>query len=156
MTSPQPTPEDNLRFNRECLHRDFLKATHTVTREMMLGFARAIGETNPLFVDEKAASQGPHGDIIAPPTFVGSFVRLEEPPDLDLRFEGAIYMAGQWVEPLLPIRPGDTITCTARLTDVYRKTGRTGDMAFIVVEHSFHNQHGRLVARAGRSHVRRR
>ena len=155
MTAAQPTPEDTLRFNREALSRDFLKATHTVTREMVLGFSLAIGETNPLFVDEDAAARGPHGDIIAPPSFVASFIRLEEPPDLNLHFEGTIYMAGQWVEPLLPIRPGDTLTCTARLTDVYRKTGRTGDMAFIVVEHSFHNQHGNLVARAGRSHVRR-
>lgn len=156
MTAAQPTPEDPLLFNRKALHRDFLKATHTVTREMVLGFSLAIGETNPLFVDEEAAARGPHGDIIAPPAFVASFIRLEEPPDLDLQFEGTIYMAGQWIEPLHPICPGDTLTCIARLTDVYRKTGRTGDMVFIVVEHSFHNQHGALVARAGRSHVRRR
>ena len=58
--------------------------------------------------------------------------------------------------PLLPVRPGDTLTCTARVTDVYRKTGRTGDMAFIVVQHNFRNQRDELVARAGRSHVRRR
>ena len=156
MTAAQPDTQDALEFNREVIGRDFYRRTHPVTREMVLGFAHAIGETNPLFVDEKAASEGPHGDIIAPPTFVGSFVRLEEPPDLNLRFEGTIYMAGQWIEPLLPVCPGDTLTCTARLTDVYRKTGRTGDMVFIVVEHSFHNQHGNLVARAGRSHVRRR
>lgn len=156
MTAIQPAPEDTLQFNREVIGRDFYKSTHPVTREMVLGFSQAIGETNPLFVDEKAATRGPHGDIIAPPTFVGSFVRLEEPHDLNLRFEGTIYMAGQWIEPLLPIRPGDILTCTAKVTDVYRKTGRTGDMAFIVVEHSFRNQNGDLVARAGRSHVRRR
>ena len=66
MTAAQPTPEDTLRFNRETLGRDFLRATHTVTRDMILGFSLAIGETNPLFVDEEAAARGPHGDIIAP------------------------------------------------------------------------------------------
>ena len=156
MTAAQPTSPDSLQFNRKVLGRDYFKETHTVSREMVLGFSRAIGETNPLFVDEEAAAEGPYGDIIAPPSFVASFVRLDEPADLNLEFEGTIYMAGQWVEPLLPVRPGDVLTCTARLTDVYRKTGRTGDMAFIVVEHSFRNQNGELVARAGRSHVRRR
>ena len=156
MSAAQPETQDTLRFNRDALGRDYFKETHTVTREMVLGFSRAIGETNPLFVDEEAAASGPHGDIIAPPSFVASFVRLDEPADLNLQFDGTIYMAGQWVEPLLPVRPGDVLTCTARVTDVYRKTGRTGDMAFIVVEHNFRNQHGDLVARAGRSHVRRR
>ena len=156
MNAPQPPSQDSLQYNREAVGKDFHKATHTITREMVLGFSRAIGETNPLFVDEEAAARGPYGDIIAPPSFVASFVRADEPPDLDLQFEGTIYMAGQWVEPLLPVRPGDVLTCTARVTDVYRKTGRSGDMAFIVVEHSFRNQAGDLVARSGRSHVRRR
>ena len=156
MKATRPPSQDSLQFNREVIGRDYFKATHTVTREMVIGFSQAIGETNPLFVDEEAAASGPHGDIIAPPSFVASFVRLDEPADLNLQFEGTIYMAGQWVEPLLPVRPGDVLTCTARVTDVYRKTGRSGDMAFIVVEHNFRNQNGELVARAGRSHVRRR
>ena len=156
MSTAQPASQESLQYNRDAVGRDYYKATHTVTREMVLGFSLAIGETNPLFVDEEAAARGPYGDIIAPPSFVASFVRLDEPEDLNLHFEGTIYMAGQWVEPLLPVCPGDVLTCTAKVTDVYRKTGRTGDMAFIVVEHSFRNQHGELVARAGRSHVRRR
>ena len=105
MKATRPASQDSLQFNREVIGRDYFKATHTVTREMVLGFSNAIGETNPLFVDEEAAASGPHGDIIAPPSLVASFVRLDEPADLNLQFDGTIYMAGQWVEPLLPSVP---------------------------------------------------
>lgn len=151
----QPNNRDQLQYNREVIGKEFYKATHTITLDMIVGFSKAIGETNPLFTDECKASLGPYGGLVAPPTLLASFVRGEEPKDLNLEFDGTIFMASQWVEPIAPVRPGDVLTCTAKITDVYRKTGRSGDMAFVVVEHSFRNQDGNLVANAGRSMVRR-
>ena len=156
MTQTPPTSPPDVLFNRDALGKPFGVVTHAITRELVLGFCHAIGETNPMFTNDEAASRSPNGGIVAPPCLVGSFVRAMDPPDLELQFEGTIYMAGQWIEPVLPVRVGDEITCTARLTDVYRKTGRSGDMVFIVVEHTMTNQRGEVVARAGRSHVRRR
>ncbi|MCH8088460.1 MAG: MaoC family dehydratase N-terminal domain-containing protein [Chloroflexi bacterium] len=148
--------KDNLEFNREVLGKVYHRATYTVTKDLILGFSLSVGETNPLFTDEEAAARGPYGGLIAPPALVASFLRAEEPEDLDLKFDGTLFMAGQWVEPLAPIRAGDLLTCTARVTDVYKKTGRSGEMVFVVVEHTFVNQMGETVARAGRSSVRRR
>ncbi len=148
--------QDSPEFNREAIGKEYHRATYTVTRDLILGFSRSVGETNPLFTDEEAAAKGPYGGLIAPPALVASFLRAEEPEDLGLKFDGTFFMAGQWVEPLAPIKAGDVLTCTARVTDVYKKTGRSGDMVFVVVEHTFVNQRGETVARAGRSSVRRR
>ena len=41
-----------------------------VTKEEILNFAAALGETNPLYTDEAAAAQSPYGGLVAPPTFV--------------------------------------------------------------------------------------
>ena len=60
------------------------------------------------------------------------------------------------MEPLAPVKAGDVLTCTARVKDVYQKTGRSGTMAFLVVENTFVNQHGEAVAIVGWSSVRRK
>lgn len=148
--------EGKLEFNRSVLGKEYPRGTHRVTKEQILDFTRAIGEKNPLYTDEKAASNGPYGGLIAPPTFITVFAEGEEPPDLDLKFDGTTYMAGEWVEPVSPIRPGDVLTCTAKVKDVYQKTGRSGTMAFIVVENTFVNQRGEVAAIVGWSSVRRR
>lgn len=38
-------------------------------QEATIPFARAIGDLNPLYVDEEAAKRSEFGGIIAPPTF---------------------------------------------------------------------------------------
>ena len=38
--------------------------SHTVTAEDIRAYAAAIGEVNPLYLDEVAALAGPHGKII--------------------------------------------------------------------------------------------
>lgn len=37
--------------------------------EKIKEFANAIGDSNPLYLDEQAAAQGPYGQIVAPPMF---------------------------------------------------------------------------------------
>jgi hydroxyacyl-ACP dehydratase HTD2-like protein with hotdog domain len=54
-----------------------------------------------------------------------------------------------------PIRPGDTITGIDCIAEVYEKTGRSGNMIFIVRESAFTNQHGEKVAVIRQSLIRR-
>jgi hypothetical protein len=42
-----------------------------VKPEMIERFCKAIGETNPLYTDADAASRGPYGTIVAPPSKTG-------------------------------------------------------------------------------------
>ncbi len=148
--------QEALEFNRSVLGREYPRGSFKVTRDLILDFARAVGETNPLYTGEKSASDSGDGDLIAPPSLVTIFAKGEEPEELDLKFDGTIYMAGEWVEPTAPIRPGDLLTCTAKVKDVYQKTGRSGPMAFVVMENTFVNQRGEVVAVVGISSVRRR
>ena len=93
---------------------------------------------------------------MAPPTIISLFSKAIEPADLNVAFDGTSYLAGQWVEPKLPIRAGDILKATDTVKDVYKKTGRSGPMLFVVVETSFTNQHGDLVGIVGWSSVRRK
>jgi hydroxyacyl-ACP dehydratase HTD2-like protein with hotdog domain len=54
-----------------------------------------------------------------------------------------------------PIRPGDRITGVDRIAEVYEKTGRSGNMIFIVRESEFTNQDGETVAVIRQSLIRR-
>jgi hypothetical protein len=142
--------QETLEFNRNIFEHEYPIGEFEVTRELLEDFISGVGETNPRYVD--AASNA----LSAPAAFVGLFTEWLEPAELGLKFEGVDFLGGQWVEPIGPIRPGDVLKCTARVKEVYRKTGRSGPMAFIVMEYRFVNQEGELVSIAGVSHVRRK
>jgi acyl dehydratase len=51
-----------------------------ITREDLIRFSRAIGQTDPLFVDVAAARAAGHPDLPAPPTYLfGLTLRGEDP-----------------------------------------------------------------------------
>jgi acyl dehydratase len=84
-------------------------------------YAWGLGDRNPLFWDEEYARNGPHGDVIAPPTFLYS------------SFDGAIGVGFPGVQPIYAgtewtfhdiIRRGDRILPTARLGEVTLHSGR--------------------------------
>jgi hypothetical protein len=140
--------EDEIKYDRSLLGVEHPIGTFHVTRELMLSFARATGETNPLFADE-------HGDIIAPPTFCNLFISGVARPDIKLEFGDTSFFASQAIECLAPIRPGDTLEARTKLKEVYAKTGRSGKIVFAVWETSFTNQRGEVVTLAQESFVRR-
>ena len=57
---------DTLDFDRSVLGVDVDIGSYQVTKEEIIAYARALGETNPLYVDEEAAREGPYGTVIAP------------------------------------------------------------------------------------------
>ena len=105
------------------------------------------GETNPLYTDPAAAARGPHGGLIAPPTFAVSlrgkhFMPREMPRNLGRNG----FDAGKDIEIGAPIRPGDVLTASSTVHDIYEKTGRSGTMVFIVFRTTVTNQRGETVA----------
>ncbi|MBM3222980.1 MAG: MaoC family dehydratase, partial [Candidatus Tectomicrobia bacterium] len=76
-------------------------------------------------------------------------------PDIQLAFGEMTLFANQAIEPLAPIKAGDTLEARTKLQEVYAKTGRSGTMVFMVWETSFMNQHGTTVLRVQDSFVRR-
>jgi acyl dehydratase len=143
-----------IEFDRSILGKEFVLGTFQVTEDMVLTFARAVGETSPQYVDPEAAQKTASGGLVAPPIFYDVF-RADQLPDPKVKFGRVGFNAGQRCEFHAPIRPGDTITMKARVTDVYEKTGRTGKMVFIVRQTTYENQQGETVAVVEQSQVRR-
>ena len=117
-----------------------------VTREKIAKFCTSIGETNPLFTDDEAAKKGPYGGVIAPPSYATVFRNGRHFFQHVPRFGRAGFDAGKDVEFVAPIRPGDTISLSSAVKEIYDKTGRSGTMVFVVVRSTLRNQNSEVVA----------
>jgi acyl dehydratase len=117
-----------------------------VTEAEILAYGAAYGETNPLHTDPSAAARAPHGGLIAPPTFAVSLRGSHFMPRgmRDVGRNG--FDAGKDIEMGAPIRPGDVLTASSTVHDIYEKTGRSGTMMFIVFRTTVTNQVGDMVA----------
>ncbi len=119
--------------------------TYDVEKGAVIKFAQAIGDSNPLFQDEKAARSGPYGGLIAPPTFLRSLAagaaKSEFPRPFPNNLDG-----GSEYEFFQPIRVGDRITVTRAIVELNERQGRLGTMLFTVSETRYVNQLGQLAA----------
>ena len=144
-----------IKYDRSLLGVEHEVGSFPVTSEMIVSFARSTGESNPLYLDDAAAQKSQQDGIIAPPTFCNMFVSDISRPDIKLEFGDMGLFAGQAIECLAPVRPGDTLHATTKLKEVYPKTGRSGMMVFAVWQTKFTNQTGETVALVEESFVRR-
>ena len=149
------TEDSDIKYDRSLLGVDHDIGCYPVTKEMIVKFAHSTGETNPLYFDEEAGQQSEHGSVIAPPTFCNMFVSGVTRPDINLEFGEVSLFAGQAIECVGAVKPGDTLFAKTRLKEVYAKTGRSGKMVFQVWETSFANQSGDTVALVQESFVTR-
>ena len=130
-----------------------------VDRSSIQKFVTAVGDPNPLWTDEGYAKGTPMGGCMAPPTFVISIspqatLPNGHSPSEDLTavpFEKPFklgFSAGDEWEAFRPIRPGDVLTVTTVLGDLFEKQGRpgVGRMLFIRYDNAFRNQRNEVVA----------
>lgn len=122
----------------------------TVERGKIKEFARAIGDLNPCYLDDRVGQASAWGDIIAPPTFAVTF-RDETADTGRLLHElgtdiSRVLHGEQELELCGQLRPGQTYLCRTRITDVYEKTGRSGPMAFVVRETAVTDRENEIVA----------
>jgi len=122
----------------------------TVTAEHVAAFARALGDPNPLYVDPEAARRGSFGALVAPPTYPIAFMTQAMAGGMDTFLElGLNFMTlvhgEQEFEYTRPIRVGETLTLTGRISDVYEKTGSSGTLDFVVLETEARDADGRPV-----------
>jgi N-terminal half of MaoC dehydratase len=131
-----------LDFDRTIIGEEFDRCeTDPVTAEELIAFATALGETRPEYTH-------PGPDLVGHPTYCVKYKGTKFFPDnLPLQFRARMsFDAGKDLELGVPVRPGDRVTVTSTLHDVYEKTGRTGSMYFVVVRFALTNQRGELVA----------
>ncbi|MFB5281756.1 MaoC family dehydratase N-terminal domain-containing protein [Peribacillus sp. Hz7] len=108
-------------------------------------FAEAIGDRNPLYVDEEYAANSSYGGIIAPPTF--PIAISAEAGDLPIQLDERRMLHGE--QEFIyhrPIRPGDRLNCQTKVTDLYEREGKSGMMQFLVLDTEITDTVGKLVA----------
>ena len=138
------------RINTGVIGKEYPPYVVTVERGKIKEFARAIGDLNPSYLDDRFGQASEWGDIIAPPTFATTF--RDETADTgtllrDLGTDISRLLHGeQEFELLRPIQPGQTYVCRTKILDVYEKTGKSGPMGFVVRETSITDRHNEIVA----------
>ena len=118
--------------------------TYVVEKHSIEHFARAIGESNPIYFDEQFAKDNV-GGIIAPPTFI----RLFRPKRLEKQFPDSfsnLVDGGSSYTFYEKIFVGDKITVVSKLKDLFIKSGSFGDMMFKISLTTYTNQKNILVA----------
>jgi acyl dehydratase len=122
--------------------------TLTVDAGRLRFFAKAIGETNPVYTDVAAAKAAGYAELPVPPTFLFA-IELENPDQFR-------WVADQGIDPRFVLHgeqsftyhsvayAGDTLTATPRIVDVYSK--KDGALEFIVKNTAVTRADGSAVA----------
>lgn len=110
--------------------------TVTVERGRLRFFAKAIGETDPTYIDVDAARSAGHNDLPVPPTFFFS-LDLERPnpfaylTDLGVDLRRVLHGEQGFTYHAMA-HAGDELTLRSSITDLYTRKG--GALEFVVRE----------------------
>jgi acyl dehydratase len=139
-----------IQINKAVLGKEYPPYAVTVERGKIKEFARAIGDPNPLYLDDRVAAASEWGDLIAPPTFAITFHDESADTNALLRELGTdisrVLHGEQEFEIHRPLQPGRTYLCRAKVVDIYEKTGKSGPMAFVVRETTITDSANEVVA----------
>lgn len=119
-----------------------------IERSRLQFFAKAIGETDPVYTDAAAARDAGYPDLPAPPTFLfaaeldsGAVDRLLEALQIPI---AKLLHGEQSFDYHAAACAGDTVTVRSTISDVYDK--KKGALEFVVKTSRASNQRGELVA----------
>ncbi len=124
------------------------KAVLEIEKGRLRFFAKAIGETDPIYTDEAAAKAAGYRSLPAPPTFIfaaelDSNTLVPALKGMGVNLQRVLHGEQQYTYHA-PICAGDTITIESKFTDIYDK--KNGALEFLVKESAVTNQHGTRVA----------
>ena len=133
--------------NTTAIGKTYEPVVYAVGREKIKEYARAVGETEPVYLEVKAARAAGYADVVAPPMFavVYSAPSVGPPifdPEIELNFAMMVHGAQEF-EWAAPVVAGDEITTTASVKDISEQDGR----GYYVFESVSINQRGEQVCR---------
>ena len=119
-----------------------------IERSRLQFFAKAIGETDPVYTDAAAARDAGYPDLPAPPTFLfaaelDSGASNQLLGDLQIPLSKLLH-GEQSFSYHRPACVGDTVTVRSTISDIYDK--KNGALEFVVKTSRATNQQGELVA----------
>ena len=135
-------------LDRQYIGHTMPKFSATVEKGRLRFFAKAIGETDPVYTDEAAAQAAGHPGLPVPPTFL--FCLEMESPDpaairnlLGLDYRRLLHGEQGFTYHRMAYA-GDVLTFEQRIEDIYDKKG--GALEFVVRQTRVSNQRGEHVA----------
>jgi hypothetical protein len=126
------------------LNVDFGPEVYEIEKDMLKRFAEAIDDPNPLWLEE------------APPTFPAALVPkklLNKLFNADIPLKRLLNGTSD-LEYIKPIRAGDVISVTARLTRLRQVAGAEGPTLFMFTEMTYTNQSGEVVVRGKNTYIK--
>ena len=135
-------------IDRSWIGRELPAVSMTLERGRLRFFAKAIGETDPVYTDVDAAKKAGYADLPAPPTFLfGAELDggILDSLLADLKVPIAKILHGeQGFTYHRPACAGETITVQSRIADIFDK--KNGALEFIVKTSEARNAAGERVA----------
>ncbi len=113
--------------NTGVIGKTYPPAHYAVGREKVREYAQAVGESNPLHLDVKAARAAGYDDVVAPPMFAVVYALpalwpVLFDPDVGIDFSRMVH-GGQEFEWGTLVVAGDEITTTVSVADVSERAG---------------------------------
>lgn len=125
-------------LNGDCIGRVYpAPETYEVSREIIRNFARAVGDTHPVYTDVEVAKGLGYRDVIAPPTFL-TVLRFRfndsgplTDPDLGLDYSKVLHGEQRFVHHR-PTCAGDVLTAKTTIVSIRE----AGDNELVLTETS--------------------
>ena len=104
-----------------------------VERGHIRRFAEAVGDPNPIYVDEAAARATGHPRIPAPPTFAAALRANDPRGGIDIDWRKLLH-GEQEFDFARPLYAGDKLTVVGRIAEAAVKQTKAGVMDVMVLE----------------------
>ena len=143
-------------LDKSLIGRESEPVVHEVEKGAIRRFVEAIGDPNPIYVDEDAARTAGFPGVVAPPTFPAALAANERfRHSLDLGTRALLHSEQQFEYERLVVA-GDRLVVKSRVADVQERMGASGPMDILVLEDEARDGQGVLVFRAREVLVLRR
>ncbi len=114
--------------DKKFIGKKYPPVEYEVCKEKIKEYATAVGDLNPLYIDEQKAKQSHYKGIIAPPLFAVVYAKdaMAMPMfDRELALNLAMLVHGeQEYEFVDVVRPGDTIVTEAFIANIEEKSNK--------------------------------
>lgn len=135
-------------LNRNLIGKTYEPVIFRVTDQRLKFFAKATGQTDPIYYDHDIAISQGHKGIVCPPTFLIVVGMEQKNPfkfleDLDVKIERMLHAGQEFIYEEI-VYEGDKLRMDTKIIDMYDK--KEGLLQFCNLESKFTNQHSKHVA----------
>ena len=135
-------------LNRNLIGKTYEPVIFRVIGQRLKFFAKATGQTDPIYFDHDIAVTQGHKGIVCPPTFLIAVGMEQKNPfqfleDLEIKIERMLHAGQEFIYEEI-VYEGDKLRMETEIIDMYDK--KEGLLQFCILESKFTNQNSTLVA----------